>query len=203
MTTRANNKTQRSQITSSPISFNTPQEPPVVIGVITQPHGIRGELKIHLFNPESDTLSCVQQLLLRRPAQSHGDSYGDSYEIEGVRNQNQTLLLRLKECKDRNHAEGLRGAEILVYPEDLPELPDDEFYLYELQGLPVFHAVTGTPMGEILDVLPSPAQFLLVIGYQGREVLVPLVEEWVPVIDLDNKRVEITPIPGLFDDHSV
>lgn len=176
-----------------------PPDKPVAIGVVLQPHGIRGEIKIHLFNPESEALSCAEALWIR----PKGKTTTTRYDITSVRYQHETPLLQLVGCPDRNHAEQLRGADILIDPQELPTLPANEFYMHELEGLSVFHAGTGDPLGTVQQIIPSPAHPLVVVLYQGREVLVPLVEEWVPVIDLDAQRMEISPIPGLFDDQHI
>lgn len=168
----------------------------VVVGVIAQPHGIRGEVRAHLFNRDSDVLADLEQIQLRRK----GKRRSEPYTITNSRFHTKGPLLRLRECSDRNHADELRGAEILIHSDDMPELTEEEFYYFQMEGLPVFDTNTGDPLGTILSILPSPAQDLLEIDFNNRKVLVPLVEELVPVIDLEEKRVEVNRIPGLFDE---
>ena len=122
--------------------------------------------------------------------------------IEDTRFHTKGPLLALEGCRTRSDAELLRGAEIFLHPDDMPLLDEEEFYYYQMEGLPVFHANTGELLGEVARILPSPAQDLMVVRYQQREVLVPVVEELVPVIDLESKRVEVNPIPGLFEEES-
>lgn len=168
----------------------------VVVGVIAQPHGIRGEVRAHLFNRDSDILSEVKDVQLRRK----GKRRSEPYTITHSRFHTKGPLLRLKECPDRTHAEELRGAEILIHNDDMPELSPEEYYYFQMEGLPVFDTHTGDALGTVLRVMPSPAQDLLEIDYEGRKVLVPLVDELVPLVDLEEQRVEVNPIPGLFDE---
>ena len=55
----------------------------------------------------------------------------------------------------------------------------------------------GDAVGTVSDVLHSGAQDLLVIGRDGRDVLVPFVEALVPVVDVAAGRVEVADRPGL------
>ena len=58
----------------------------------------------------------------------------------------------------------------------------------------------GDEVGEVAEVLHLPAQDVLAIKRtDGVEVLVPFVQELVPVVDLDRGSVTVDPRPGLLD----
>jgi ribosomal 30S subunit maturation factor RimM len=52
----------------------------------------------------------------------------------------------------------------------------------------------------VIGVQPSSAQDLLVVSYQQREVLVPITPSIVTKIDIELGRIEVDPLPGLFDE---
>ncbi len=170
----------------------------VIVGVIAQPHGIHGEVRVHQYNPDSEVLWEVDAIQVRRK----GQRTMETMMIEDTRYHTKGPLLTLKNCNSRNEADLLRGAEIFLHTEDMPELDDMEFYFHQVEGFPVFNTHTGEAMGEVVRVIPSPAQDLMVVLYEKREVLIPVVEELIPVIDLEAKRVEVNPIPGLFEKES-
>jgi 16S rRNA processing protein RimM len=110
------------------------------------------------------------------------------------------LLARFTGVDDRTAAETLRGLELrLEVPDD--ERPDDpeEFYDHQLIGLRARDRIGGE-IGAVTDVLHLPAQDLLVLDVDGREVLVPFVAELVPVVDLESGHLLVDSLPGLLDD---
>lgn len=171
-----------------------PIEGYICIGAITQPHGIYGEVRVHLFNPDSNTLFEVEELWLRMP----GRKTLEPCQIVEARDHTKGVLLKLEGCDTRNQAETKRKAELYVAQANLPQLEEGEFYFYQLEGMPVF-STQGEALGEISRVMPGAAQDLLVLSYKGREVMIPIVDEFVHQIDIENKRIEIHVIPGLLD----
>jgi 16S rRNA processing protein RimM len=78
-------------------------------------------------------------------------------------------------------------------------LGDDEFWPEDLTGLSVFDE-SGAPVGFIERIVFGPGQDRLVIATgDGAIFEVPFVDELVPMVDLDAKRVEINAIPGLIE----
>ena len=167
----------------------------IQLGVVAQAHGIYGEIRVHLFNPDSESLWDAEDLLIRRK----GSKKIERVVIEDVRGHTKGILLALEGCMTRTEAEALRGSEIFLPHKELPELEEDEFYFHELEGLPVFDANSGEQLGKVLRVTPSYGQNLLTFKHQDRECFVPIVNEFIPVIDVENKRIEINVIPGLLD----
>jgi 16S rRNA processing protein RimM len=97
-------------------------------------------------------------------------------------------------------AEALRGSKILVLASDRLDLEEGEFHVADLIGLQVFDQATQTQVGTVVDIL-SAGNDLLEIQREGSEsrVLIPFVMAIVPIVDLKQNRIEITPPPGLID----
>ncbi len=82
--------------------------------------------------------------------------------------------------------------------DERPEDPD-EYYDRELIGLAV-RTTDGVEAGEVIDVVHLPSQDLLEIRRPaGYAVLVPLVEELVPELNVDKGYVVVADRPGLLD----
>jgi 16S rRNA processing protein RimM len=58
----------------------------------------------------------------------------------------------------------------------------------------------GTTFGKVTDVLHLPAQDVIVVDCEGRDVLIPFITELVPVVDLEDARMVIVDRPGLLRD---
>ena len=64
-------------------------------------------------------------------------------------------------------------------------------------GLGVFHAESGEPLGEISDVSEIAGRRIYTVKYEGQEVLIPHVPDFIKEISEEGMRV--LPIPGFFD----
>jgi 16S rRNA processing protein RimM len=90
---------------------------------------------------------------------------------------------------------------MLIVEADPDELPDDpdEFYDHQLVGLRVV-TVDGRDVGTVTEMLHLPTQDVFVVTRaDGREALIPFVEEIVPDVDLDEQTVLVDPPEGLLE----
>ncbi|TCJ00306.1 ribosome maturation factor RimM [Aeromicrobium sp. IC_218] len=161
----------------------------VVVGRIGRAHGIRGEVSVE---PRTDEPE-------RRFAPGSSVFSGSrTLTIVAARHHSGRLLVRFTGVDDRNAAEALRGLllEVDIDPDELPEDPD-EFYDHQLEGLEVRSA--GEVVGTVSQVVHLPAQDLLLVKLDAREVYVPFVTEIVPVVDVRGGFVEVADVPGLLD----
>lgn len=168
------------------------------IGKIVGVQGLQGELRVY---PNSDFPERFEQpgkrWLLRPDAP-------DPQPIELLSGRyvaNKGLyIIKLAGITERTQAENLRGCRLLVPESDRPTLESDEFHVLDLLELPVFDQATQQRLGIVVDVLPAGNDLLEVkLDATATTVLIPFVEAIVPVVDLAQKRIEITPPPGLID----
>jgi len=161
------------------------------VGRVGRAHGIRGDLLVHVRTDEPDR---------RFAPDTTFQTDRGPLTVASMRWHGQRLLVQFAHVHDRTSAERLTGVELrLDVPDD--ERPDDpdEYYDHQLIGL---HArqESGAAIGHVTDVLHLPAQDVLVLDADGREVLVPFVSEVVPVVDLAGRELVVRPQPGLIDD---
>ena len=126
------------------------------------------------------------------------------YEIQNVRYQKNIVILKLRGVDDRNAAEALKERDIYITEADLPELPDDTFYVRDLIGCEVRDEKNGSVIGKIQDVLQGAAQDVYVITLlSGKETMIPAVAEFVKKVDMAQRIVTVALIPGFIDDEAV
>jgi 16S rRNA processing protein RimM len=112
-------------------------------------------------------------------------------------------IISLAGIGDRSHAEKFRGYSLLVQKTNLPKLAQDEYHVSHLIGLEVFNQLDGALLGNIVDVIVAGQDILEVkpkvinADQKLTNYLIPFVKEIVPIVDLENKRVEINPPSGL------
>jgi 16S rRNA processing protein RimM len=150
----------------------------VVLGVVTKPHGVRGELGVKLFNPDSTFLENAPTVVLRIGADQHAAAIVDYRSSERGYG-----LLAIDRCQSREQAEALRGAELCVPRENLPEIGEGEFYYADLEGLAVI-TPNGDRVGSVRQVISYPAADVLLVESPAGLLEVPLREPYLVRVDV-------------------
>ena len=167
------------------------------IGKIVAAQGLNGELRVY---PDTDFPQRFQKPGKRwmlRPGQAEPEpvklTSGRYLDGKGL------YIITLAGIINRDQAEALRDARLLVPATDRPPLEAGEFHVADLVDLAVFDQVRQQQLGVVTDVLPAGNDLLEVELLDGKKVLIPFVEPIVPVVDLVLRRIEITPPAGLLD----
>ena len=164
----------------------------VLVGTLGRPHGLRGELAVHVRTDDPDRRFAIGATVLvdgRLPR-----------KVATVRWHSGVLLLGLEGVSDRTAAEGVRGLDLWArVPADEEPEDDEAYYDRQLVGLEVLDAA-GAVVGTISGVLHLPAQDVLQVRTPSGERLVPFVTELVPVVDLGRGVVQCADVVGLLAD---
>ncbi len=163
----------------------------LTVGEVTAPFGRLGEVKIRLETDFPNRFSRLRQVLLRRPSGA-----ADLFDIEGVRLHKGQALLKLRGVDSIDAAETLRGALVQIRRQEAVPLPANEFYIHDLIGCEVVTA-EGRVLGTLASVLKSSANDVFVIGQGKDEILLPAIKEVVREVDVAQRRILVTPTPGL------
>jgi 16S rRNA processing protein RimM len=163
-------------------------EPTVVVGFVTRAHGIRGEVAVEVRSDNADRFAPGSVVRLES---------GRDLTIEHAHRHGSRLLVRFEGMDDRTTAESLRG-ELLVVPESwLPELPEGEFWPFQLEGCEVV-TESGRALGVVVDVVSNPANDLWVArNADGEEAFVPAIRDVIVDVDLEGRRIVVRDVPGL------
>jgi 16S rRNA processing protein RimM len=120
------------------------------------------------------------------------------YFIEDLQIRENLNLMTLEGITTIDAAKDLVGSKLFLPVAMLPKLKDDQFYYHEIVDYQVNDQHLGS-LGTIKEVYSTGAQDVIIMLYQGVEVLIPLTDEIVPKVDKQNKVV-ITQLPdGLLD----
>ena len=165
----------------------------IEIGRIVRPFGTEGEVLIRLWSGQPAAIEGRTQIQVREDTGTVRTLFIDQILTRGRR-----VYLHFPDRDTPEAVAGLNGAALLVPPEDTRTLKEDEYFLYQLEGLAVLDTA-GNPLGEVVKVLDSPGNDILVIQHNGAEHLVPLVKAFVRHIDLDRRTLELETIAGLLD----
>lgn len=165
------------------------------VGKIVNTHSLKGEVKvISSTDFEEERFKKGSKLLITR-----GNQLIREVVVQSYRNHKNFLLVKFEGIDSVEEAEKLKNLQIKIDSDEVGELEENEFYFHQIIGCEVFDE-NDKNLGEIIDILTPGANDVWVIkGENGREILIPYIEDVVKKIDITSKKVNIEVMEGLID----
>lgn len=175
--------------------MSVPNENLIAVGRISGTHGIQGQLRLHSYSGNLESLQAAKSVLIRFPA-------GDTRQIQLKRAAYHSgkFLLALDGIDIIEKAQELIGCELLLLRDQLPSPNADEYYWNDLLGLSVV-TDDGQTLGVIKDILETGANDVYLVKDETtkREYLIPAIASVVNNVDIHSGIMTITPLEGLLD----
>ncbi|MFK7803205.1 MAG: ribosome maturation factor RimM [Anaerolineae bacterium] len=177
---------------SSPKALNPKY---LVIGQITKPHGVRGELRVDVTTDIPERYNKLEKVLVAKNERQTPQEM----EVESVRFHQEKVLIKFTGYNYRDQIEGFRKWLILIPTEEAIPLEDGEFFYYQLIGMEVV-TDEGEAIGVVKEIIQTGANDVFVLATPEKgEVLIPDTEEVVKNVDRDSRKITIHVIPGLLE----
>lgn len=161
------------------------------VGVITQTHGIKGEVKVF---PTTDDVSRFKKL--KEVIMDNGRERL-TLEIEGVKFFKQYAILKFKGYDSINDIEKYKSAKLYVTRDHAVKLKKGEYFIADLIDMEVV-TEDGEYFGRMKDVLVTGANDVYIVTREdGTEVLLPAIKECVRNIDMEQGRITVHIMDGL------
>lgn len=162
----------------------------ISIGKITNFFGIKGEAKVGYSN-ESQLKNAKKVYLL-------DDISKKELTIQNLRFHKNFAIVKFSEIDNINDLIQFKGQRIFISKQQaLKQLDNNEYLIQDLIGCSVLNE-KGDKIGSVVDISTNSSQDLLNIkNLIGQVFLVPFVEEFFPLVDIENKKIIIKPIEGL------
>lgn len=163
------------------------------VGIITQTHGLRGEVKVFPTTDDVKRFRQLKEVLL--------DTGKDkiALEIEGVKFFKNLALLKFKGYDNINDIERYKGKSLYVTRENAVKLKKDEYFIADLIDLEVFNE-EGTLLGILTDVIETGANDVYAVRLtDGRELLLPAIRQCILEVDMEARRMKVHVMDGLMD----
>ncbi|HTG83129.1 MAG TPA: ribosome maturation factor RimM [Geobacteraceae bacterium] len=171
-----------------------PQESELVLlGKVVATHGVRGQLRVFLFSGDLSSIAGLDSVILKAP---NGEM--ETFEVAATAHHGKKFLLTLKKYDNVNQVLHLVGRELYVEQEQLPDLPEGEYYWRDLVGLRVV-TEQGEVLGTLTEIIATGSNDVYVVQGKEREYLIPALEEVVLEVNLDDGVMTVSPPEGLFD----
>ena len=173
----------------------------VPLAEVMRPHGVRGELRLKVFNSESDLLLTHDEVLLKPK-----DGVEHAVSVDRARRADAAILLKLHSVDDRDRADELRGALVGLLRSQFPPPEEGAFYACDIEGARVIvrgAAEDGSEavseVGTVRTLTSYPSVDVLVIRASDgkKDWEVPLVESYIADVDVERGVVTLTTLEGL------
>ena len=159
------------------------------VGLLRRPHGLRGEILMEVLTDFPQRLRVGTRLFV-------GEAY-DPITLASVRGHNNGLLVRFRGVENPEQAGKYRGKTVFVRAEDRPALPEGEYYHHEVIGLRVL-TEEDKELGTLAEILITGANEVYVVKRpDGRDLLLPAIEDVILKIDPEAGLVRVRLLPGL------
>jgi 16S rRNA processing protein RimM len=163
----------------------------ICVGSIGGSYGVHGELRIKSFCAMPDDIETYSPL-------TREDGTG-AFTVAIVRAVKGGFVVRITDVATKEQADALKGTQLYARRDQLPKLPDDEFYHSDLTGLQVLDT-GGETLGVVQSVQNHGAGDLIEVQLPNSSatVLVPFSLAVIPTVDLEAGRIIADPPDGLF-----
>lgn len=164
----------------------------VPVGRVIKPHGVRGAVKIFSYGETLGQLKAGDKLI---SVASEGAAEREIILV-GLRSQARGYIGIFEESTDIEQARDLAGKELFIPEDRLPALPEGEYYHFQLIGLRV-ETRGGEELGSIRAIMETGSNDVYVVEKEGKEVLVPAIEDVIVEIDLEAEKMIVDLPEGL------
>lgn len=161
------------------------------VGIITSPHGVRGEVKVYPTTDDPKRFKRLKQVILDT---GKGDVLLD---IESVKFLKKFVVLKFKGMDTPEEMEKFRQKSLYVTRDNAVRLSKDEYFIADLMGMQVTDE-NGESVGVLREVLETGANDVYIIDMNdGKELLLPAIKECVLNVDVEAGEMRIHILDGL------
>ncbi|MDR2972291.1 MAG: ribosome maturation factor RimM [Bacteroidales bacterium] len=162
------------------------------LGVITKTFGYKGQIVIYLDTDEPDKYKTLEAVFVKED-----DEFLPYIIEEFIYKGNNQAVLKLEDV-DGETAKKLLRAELYLPISFLPPLTGNKFYFHEVIGFEVIDTIKGS-IGKCGGFIEMSRQPIMQIDNNGKEVLIPVVDDFFDKIDRENKAINISAPEGLIE----
>ena len=156
----------------------------IAVGLVRRPKGVRGEVKVEVFSPDPRRFDRLERVFLERDGQADRE-----LRLERWRADMPGILVKFAgvDTPEAVVAE-LQGGYLTVPREEVPPLPADEHYVFEIVGCRVEDG-DGNALGRVVEVQTLPSVDVYVVRGGPAELLLPAVADFIVELDIANGRI--------------
>jgi 16S rRNA processing protein RimM len=163
------------------------------LGKIVRKYSFHGELLIKLDTDEPELYENLDAIFI-----DYRNTFIPYFIESSQLHKSDLLRVQFEDVTTEADADSLLKCDVYLPLEFLPKLDGNKFYFHEVIGFKVEDLNYGV-VGTITGVNDSTAQALFEIEKDGKEILVPIIDQIVKKVDRENKTVHVSTPEGLVD----
>lgn len=161
------------------------------VGIITQTHGIRGEVKVFPTTDDPHRFKKLKEVILDTGKEKN------TLEIENVKFFKNLVILKFKGIDNINDIERHKGKSLYVTRANAVKLKKDEYFIADLIGIEVFDE-NDKHLGVLKNVIETGANDVYSIELEDKsELLLPAIKQCVLDIDIEDRKMKVHILDGL------
>ena len=160
-------------------------------GKIINTHGVRGAVKMESWCNSPEDLADLKRVFIKRNGQM------ECLKMVHASIFKQFVIAELQGVQTIEAAEAMKNMTLYAAREDFV-LEEGDYFIADLIGLPVIDKETGHVYGKLVEVINRGASDIYVVNTENGERMMPAVEEFVKLVDLE-KGIFVSLIEGMLD----
>lgn len=163
----------------------------VCLAKVSKPFGKKGEVIVISETPYFETLKKYKYFYIEYKGEKR------KLVIQKVKMGGRRFIFKFKGIDSVEKAKALKGHYLFIEREKLIETEDKGYYIFDLEGLPVFNE-NGEKIGFLQSILKGKIyDYFLINTKNGKEIFLPGVKEYIKEIDLKNEKIVVQIPEGL------
>ncbi|NAS32267.1 16S rRNA processing protein RimM [Flavobacteriaceae bacterium R38] len=163
------------------------------LGKIVKKYSFKGEVLAKLDTDDPEIYKEMESVFI-----DLGNNLVPFFIIKSSLHKSDLLRLKFEDVITEEDADTLLKRDLYLPLDLLPKLSGNQFYFHEVIGFNIEDSQHGS-IGVIKGVNDSTAQALFEVEKDGKEILIPMNDEFIKKIDRENKKVIVTTPEGLID----
>ncbi len=165
--------------------------PNLEIGQIVNTFGIKGMVKIKPFTDDIRRFDELKKVYVEKKGNQV------EYEIEEVKYHKDMVLIKFKGIDKVEQAELLRNSYLSVSRDSVEKLEEGRYYIVDMLGLEVY-SDEQVLLGTLEDIFNTGSNDIYVVkNKEGKQILLPAIQDVIKQIDMENKKIIVHLLPGL------
>ena len=165
--------------------------PNLEIGQIVNTFGIKGMVKVKPFTDDIKRFDNLKTVYIEK------NNTQKEYEIEEVKYHKDMVLIKFKDVDTVEQVELLRNAYLTISRDSAEKLEEGRYYIVDMLGLEVY-TDEQVLLGTLDDIFNTGSNDIYVVkDKQGKQILLPAIQDVIKQIDMENRKMIVHLLPGL------
>lgn len=163
------------------------------VGKIVNTHGLKGEVKIVPWTDSPDVFEEIEYVFAKQKKEEI------KLSVKNIKYQKNNIIVKFLEINSIDEAQEYKNCVLSADRQMLPQLEEGVYYIVDLIGCSVFDE-DGKDLGKITDVFNTGANDIYAVSApQRKDLLIPVTDETVLDVDIENKKVIVHLLEGLWE----